>query len=573
MSQRSPITTSVVLSALALTAIVAYGAWLRLEDPLQTRSLGAEDPFTHVVFIDEWAEQGYFADSYNLGTTMYPPGMHVVMAVLVAVSGFDTVFLARVVPPLVGALSILGMYALATRLGGRAAGLSTALLTAVLPEHIFRSNMLFPTTFDLALMPLMLLAWHMVAQPANRGDGAIPEGRMAPAFFFILTGVAIALMHPWAVVLFIPPMALYAALRALRAGGRPGDVARRLAFPSMLLIPVAAFAITFRWDQSDTGFSDFLGALPGLEWVADTDPNRVMLFVLLSAGFLAAALASLAAVSPLALLRARNPRVRFALSAAFAGALLAAFWLWVGTHTPEVRHVDLVGFVAIAGALVGVALAFLRPTPLGDMGFFICLVLFPLTAINVFSSPFWPERTVVYLSIGMLLLCGTVPGFVYRLLVGFVGAKARARSVVVPTALVVSLLLTAGAVTARPAATYDWYRLYPEDSYAGFEDVVEILEADQPARVFAYPWQPALMVKAIGHPDFVWYSPAIYRDEAARANLPAQVDGTSYVLVDAYTEAACAKGKCDLSFLEDASKYPLVYQSYDGEVRLYRVVL
>lgn len=571
MARMSRVVPSAAIAGVMLLAIVALGVALRYEDPLDTRALGAEDPYTHVVFVREWTEQGYFADSYNLGTTMYPPGMHAVIAILAATSGIDAMVLARLAPPLVGGLAILGMYALATRLGGRAAGLATALMTAVLPEHIFRTNLLFPTAFDLALLPVMLLAFHILAQPAGRGEGLIPAGR-APAFaLFLFSATTITLMHPWVTVLFAGPMALYAAIRALRARGAPGDVARRIAMPVALLTLSVAVAMAFRWDESDTGFSDFLAKVPGLGWLASVQLPFIALFVLLLGILGALALGGVAAVATMARFVPRGRGASLAAGALAAIVLLAAIWPLTRNLPFEVSYVDMLGYVAIVLALAGVAIACLRPTPLGDMGLAISVPLFPLTAINFFSSPFWPQRTVAYLAVGALLLCGVTAGALYEALVRRIRAPSTARRVAVPAVMAACVLLVAGAVVAKPAPTYDWYRLYDDAQYAGFERVVDVLEDDPGSKVFVQTWQPALLVKALGTPEMVWYSPEFFKDGAKRSAQANDVNGAAYVLVDGYTAKECKAGKCNLDFLKDGSRYKLVYETPDGKLRLYRV--
>ena len=531
-----------------LASVVVFGTVLRLQDPLSTRALAAEDPWSHVVFTKEWAGQGYFADSFQMGTEMYPPGMHAWLAAFVPFTGIDLHEFARIAPAFFGALAVLGMFVLGQRLGGPVAGLAAAFATAVMPEHIFRTELLFPTAFDLALLPLWMLGFHM----------AIHGQRAAGIGLFALGVVPLAVMHPWVVPLFAVPLAFYAALRAFR-GAIPRS---ELWTGAGLLVPSIAFAMAFRWDESDTGFADFLAHVPGFGWAATAQIPGPLLFMglLVGLGTIAAAIVWLAQVAP--------TLPRFA-GIAFGVSLLALVPLLTRNLPPDVNYLDMIGPVTIGLALAGFALAVVRPSALGDLAIVISLWLFPLTAVNLFDSPFWPQRTVAYLCVGVALLAGAalaqVPALAARL-ARTDGARARMGTV----ALVAVGLALAGSAVASPPDTYTWYRLYNDQDFEGFEHVGAILDKDPASRIFVYTWQPALLVKAVTEPEHVWYGSKSFQDGAARSTNIDNVDGRVYFLVDKHTTRAAEQGKANLGFLE-GSKYHLVYESPGGGVKLYEV--
>lgn len=552
---RRPLLIEHVLVVALLTGTLVLGATLRLEDPLSTRALAAEDPYTHVVFTKEWIEKGAFGDSFHLGTGMYPPGMHAFVGAFAPLAGVSLYEFARIAPAFFGALAILGMFVLGQRLSGNPAGLAAAFVTAILPEHIFRTELLFPTAVDLAVLPIWLLGYHL-AITTHRKEGAI---------LFLGAGVPLAIMHPWLVPLFAVPLALYASLRALRRE----LPSRELPLAATLLVPPTAFAMAFRWDESDTGFADFFAALGPLGILQELHVPRPLLFLVLL--ILLGAVAALGAFLLRLTLVIRPPRpFRLAIGAVVASALLASI-PWVARDLPrEVDYSEMIGPLAILLALAGFALAFMRPSALGDLGAAIAIPLFPLTAIDVFDSPFWPQRTVAYLCVGVALLAASSFGHLHALPLRLARVE-RSRVLVGATALVV----LSGALVGTAAATYDdvypWYRLYNEDHFARFEEVARVLEKDPSSKVFVYGWQPALIVKTLTDPAHVWYAPSFFADSGERTERLDKVEGPAYVLVDKHTLSAENDGKASLDFLDDGSRYRLVTESEDGRLRLYEV--
>ena len=566
--ERAPRVPAVVTGILLL-AVVAFGLVLRMEDPL-SGPLAAEDPYTHVVFTKEVLERGYFGDSYHLGTGMYPPGIHAFSGGLLALGGPRLYDVAVWGPVALGVLAIVGMYALGNRLAGPIAGLAAALLTAVMPEHVFRTNLWAPTAFDLALVPAWLLLFHLAVTPRDDEPAGHPgwrePARLAAGVGFLLLAIPLAFLHPWVVPLFAAPAALYAALQAFRAHAPPRVTTVRLGWAAGLVVLATAFAMASRWDRSDTGFAGFLDQMGPLAALGALRMPAPVLFVALVAifGALAAGLVLLVAWAGAA--NARIPRpVRAGVAMALAAVVLATLPLLTRDLPKHVEYFSQLQPGAVVLAMVGVGLALVAPTRTGDLGLSISLFLFPLTAINVFDSEFWPQRTVVYLGIGVALLAAGAVAWTFAQL-GRLVASGRGARVAAPVAIVLSVLLVGGAVAAKPAATYPWYRLYSTQHFEGFERVADVLEGQDDAQVVVYSWEPALMVKTLADPSQARYSPDFFKGGERQKILDEDDEAPRYVLVD-----KVALQKTDVSFLNDGSRYDLVFQTADKGLRLYEV--
>lgn len=563
--------TTGLLALAALVVIVAVGVHLRLQDPLSTRIIGAEDPYSHVVFTKESLDEGAFGDSFHLGTTMYPPGLHALLGAIVPASGIDFHEFARFVPVVFGAIAIVGTYVLGARLGGHAAGLAAALVTAVMPEHVFRTDLLFPTALDLALLPAFLLSIILVWESAREERGFLPRCAQTwgAIVLFAVFAVPLTFTHPWVVPLFLGPAAVFLALRALRESVDARAALRSLVVPAALAVLAVAFSMAFRWDESDTGFADFFALLPGLRVLSTLDLPGPVLFLALCAALGAIAAGAVLLVGLVARHRGRVAGMtRLGLAAALALALVAlAFFLGMRELPPDVSYVDMLGRAAIGLALLGVVLAVVRPSTLGDLALCISIPLFPLTAVNVFDSPFWPQRTVAYLCVGVALLAGVVGERIHNGALALLSARRpREHRTLGPAVLAASVLLLAGTVVAQPAPTYEWYRLYDDEHYDAFRHTVDLLAEDPEARIVTHDWQPALMVKALGDPNSVWYSPDFFKSESERRKVLDGIHGPAYVVVDKYLLKDAAKGKYDLGFLQ--GKKP-IHETDDGKFRLY----
>jgi hypothetical protein len=187
---------SAVLAWIALGAILALALALRLREPLSSPVMGAEDPYRHMERTWDLAQ--------GLGFGDYPVGFTALLLPLTALGPTGFYAAAKFLPPLWGVLFALGTYCLARRGLGRAASLAAALLVAVMPETIRRSDLLFPTALDLALLPWGLL---LLLVALDGGPKASRAGVAAAAL-----GVVLLAVHPWTVALLAPPLAVVAAL-------------------------------------------------------------------------------------------------------------------------------------------------------------------------------------------------------------------------------------------------------------------------------------------------------------------------------------------------------------------------
>jgi hypothetical protein len=578
MDRRTDASAGTVLAVALLMVILATGVWLRLEDPLSSDAMGAEDPYTHVVFVKEHLRRGYFDDVPVLGTSLYPPGLHAFTGIFAPLAGVDLYEFARFSPAFFGALSILGMAMLAWRLGGPAAGLAAGLITAVVPEHIARSALFFPTMVDLALLPAFFLLF-LLASEGNRG---------AMVFAFAVIAV-LAYTHPWVVPLAAGIAAIYVALRVLRGEPLLGERApdepapvqtfqnalRRLALPAGIVAVSMAIGSVARWDHGNTGIAVFLAELGPLSFVTELEMSTPILFVFL-VGVLGAVAASgvlLGAVAAVAI--ARVPRAARA-AGAWALGLVAVLVVWnLGQAPPPlVYYESMLGVVPIALALLGLALAFGRPTALGDMGIALAGVMFPFTAIkifeDVFDAQYWPSRAVVYLVLGIALLCAVSVAYAVGMAARFVAARRTARWAA-PAAMLASIMLLAGAVTAAPATHEPWYRLYNDEHFAAFERTADMMNDDPKMRVVVASWQPGLMLKTLADPYQTRYGPKYYAFDDYRQRIHDEdPKDRLYVLVDRFAmNEKYNHPETELSFL-DTGQYELVLKTSDDQFRLYR---
>jgi hypothetical protein len=387
---------------------------------------------------------------------------------------------------------------------------------------------------------------------------------------FVTLGFPFAHLHPWAVPLLCVPLAACAALWAFRED--TGSPARRLLWPALLLVFPVSYSMASRWRQSDTGFADFLAALGPLAAIGKLDFAVFALFVLLTILLAAATIPALLFLEGAARLRRWLPRmVRVALA---AGLAFLAFHLirGVGKLPLGVNYPHMLGPVTVALALAGLVAVLVIPSRLGDLALAIGAVLYPLTAIDLFDSEFWPARSVAYLSIGVALLVAALAATFVRVLTAALAALSHGRVArfAPPAAVAMSLLLVGTALASSPPHPYEWYRLYPDDQFRLLQETIDILDDEPGARAVVYSWQPAVVLRALGGLEQARYSPGFYNDTAKREKLLAESDLPLYVLVDRFTYKGEAAGKADLGFLE-AGAYRLVLGEPDGRFQLYRV--
>lgn len=180
-----------------LVAISILALAVRLKDPLSTPILGAEDPY---LFMERtWnVVQGWDVWDYPVDGFMW------LMAPF-ALMGPDAFYwTARILPSFLGVVAVIGTFFLGREGVGSWGGLVAATMVALMPEHIVRTNLFFPTALDLAVLPFLLLFALKAAEGARWAMAALPA--VAAAFLFI---------HPWFVPLLLPPVGAFLVIRYL----------------------------------------------------------------------------------------------------------------------------------------------------------------------------------------------------------------------------------------------------------------------------------------------------------------------------------------------------------------------
>ena len=203
---RRPTASLLVPAALALLALV-----VRLREPLSSPVIGAEDPYLHMRHAWDLVQGRGFDGTY-------PPGFAILLAPF-ALLGPDAFYaVARFLPPLLGVVGVVGVWVLARERWSAPAAAGAAGVAALMPENVFRTNLLFPTALDLALLPFVFLlalrAW---------------EGRRRAVAWLAALLAALLVIHPWVVALLLPTLGLYALATALRQPGRSARVAASVA--------------------------------------------------------------------------------------------------------------------------------------------------------------------------------------------------------------------------------------------------------------------------------------------------------------------------------------------------------
>lgn len=179
-----------VAHAVTLAAIAVLALYLRLKEPLSDSIIGAEDPYLHMARTWDLV-QGNGVDNYPIGFMLLLTPL-----TLLGPDGFYAV--ARFLPPFLGVLSVVGVFFLCRGYTHPIGALAASVLTAVLPEHIRRTSLLFPTALDLALLPFIVLALLRAIEGVRWG---LPT---AGALTFLMLVV-----HPWVVALMAPPLVLF----------------------------------------------------------------------------------------------------------------------------------------------------------------------------------------------------------------------------------------------------------------------------------------------------------------------------------------------------------------------------
>jgi hypothetical protein len=184
------------LVVLGVVAVALLALALRLRDPLSSPIIGAEDPYAHM------------ARTWDLGRGQldnYPPGLAMLMLPFTMLGPATFYQVARFIPVLAGVSLAVGTFFLCRRWMHPAGAITAAALVAVMPETIRRTDVLFPTAVDLALLPWLFLLVLLAV-----------DGRRAAAIGAVVLAVVLLAVHPWVFALAAPPLLVVTFVVAAR---------------------------------------------------------------------------------------------------------------------------------------------------------------------------------------------------------------------------------------------------------------------------------------------------------------------------------------------------------------------
>ncbi len=519
---------SVGVAVGAIGVAILLGVFLRLADPLSSPVVPAEDPYTHMALVREHLRTGEL-NPLNTGETVYPPGLHALLAAAWVYTGSDLYGIVLMGPVLLGAIGILGIGLLMWRTSGPVAGFVAAIALAVAPEAIFRSTMMSPTALDLAILPFFLYALLRVL-----------SGRLGWVGVAAPMSIFLALAHPWLLAILCAAGVVFILLTMLvpnRAGKEHTVSTRGVAACIATLGVGLGIALTM---PSFGGILN-MGRDSGLATV----------------GLVVAALALVPAI--LAFIASRRgkpagqlPRapssllIRSALSAAIGVIILATWALAQQQGMPA--FVDLprmFGWPALAlGFAALVALPFIA-SPIANLTASLFAATFPFVVFNPLNSEFLPHRTAVFLGFAIAALAGLAAAA----LVGAVGHSVSARAkqpaptrprsarplmLALPALLIAGVL--GGAVYAGTPDAYPggWYRLYNSCELDGLREVARLGDASPNAIIIVGDWESKLVLAALtDDAERVWLKPDVFTSEDARGDLVATMghNGRPLILV------------------------------------------
>lgn len=443
-----------------LTGIALLAFYLRIRDPLSSHIIGAEDPYLHMARTWDLVQ--------GKGVHDYPLGFMLLLSplTLLGTDGFYTV--TRYLPPLLGVTSVVGMFFLARRYTHVSAALSAALLLAVLPEHIRRTDLLFPTAIDLAVLPFLILGLLRGIEGANWG---LPTAGGLTLFLFVI--------HPWVVALLLPPVAIFFMLYTVKPQTR-------------------------RWATTMAGGS--LGAF--------------LVVLVMMRGWSGFSLIFDQAVPQF-------------------GHLLAS----PSSAPPLPEFVNLPWMITtpiMLLALCGAAIAVWRRTKLHLFALLWSVLLLPLVLVDWLGISFIPHRTVVYLSLGLVLLAALPIAELARIIET---ARPKAKA-----AALFGLLGAVMLVTLPTALALEpWDRQYDDDDFAAWK----ALDERGTDYVVAGSWQSRAGYRSLTAND-ADYMPSFFENANARG-LALDSHPDLVVLIDKHTTEPSAEYPNGLStdFLSD----------------------
>lgn len=562
--------TSSLLGLLGVGAAVVLGIIVRLEDPLSTPVIPAEDPYTHMIRVKGHLAAGGLKATDTYGQ-LYPPGMHAAFAALWTYAGGDLPTLFRFGPVVCGGVGILGTGLLLERHAGPGAALVGALGVALVPELVWRTTMMAPTALDVALLPFLFYALLELVT----GDLAWAGVALPLAAFLVLA-------HPWLLGALAVTAAAFVALGLLVpwSPARDGGVSPRGAAAALAIVVLAfAFVLSTCGGICGPGYRKALPVDGLVDWLT---PGAFALGLLPAALALWPGAVDRLPANPLA-----SPSwARRLLASLVLALLLAAVALAVrATGTPE--HVSLVrmlGWPVLGLAAAGFLAAPFVAGPLAYLGVAFVVATLPLSVFTPLGVEFVAHRMVVYLGLGLAILSGvTVGGLARGLQAGVERARPSRPSSTGSSLLALAvLLLTAGGAGAvvvdETPDPYEggWYRLYEPCEFWALEDVANRIGDEPSTTVVAGDWRPRIVLDALApaEPRF-WFSQSFFASESERDGLVTQLEtdeGSLYVLEERHIRTQ--RPGLDTSFLEGGSWIHLdswcgAELGHDHELRLH----
>lgn len=202
------------------------------------------DLYSHAVMANRMMEAGQV-----LPYLVYPPGFHTVTTILARVTGLDPLEIFPVLVPALMALPALALYALASRLWGRAYGVAAAAISGLLlgSTYGYFEDAMYPNMVSAQfLLPMTVCALVLLyAHPAPRA-----------ALLLALLGSSVVLYHPVGslyTAALLAAVALFAVPYSVLRGRREG-----LALAASLVL-LGVLAVAYAWETYDIP-----GAVAGL---------------------------------------------------------------------------------------------------------------------------------------------------------------------------------------------------------------------------------------------------------------------------------------------------------------------
>lgn len=544
--------------AVLLAAAVALGLQMRLEDPTSTTVVPAEDPYTHMALVREHLRDGTLDPLNDVGT-LYPPGMHALLAATVAYTGADLYELTRIGPAFIGALGLAGLAILLSRFESAAAAIAGVLALAVMPEAIFRSTMMSPTALDLALLPFLIYCVLETLQ--GKLAWAAPTAALAAFLVF---------SHPWVFgILGVAGLALLLLVTLLPWPASRGSLPTAWGVVAVVAIVGSGIALSLNgcWGGCGPGFRDVFD--PGqqdLRTMTDTLAWVVLIGSLIPLGVKAAFPRAFRPLFPVERRGAPFAARLLLGQLLLAGAVGTFLYASQGGFPPLVEPMIMFGWPILVLAALGLAALAFRPSPAGHAGAALALGTLPFVVFNPFDSPFWSHRTAVYLGLGMAVLCGVAVAALVQAAVAMVrrmpmpGTAPGTRSpgtmaALGVTGLLVLVVLAGGAYAATPGQyPGGWYRMYSECEMDGLEEVADLADDDPGTLVITGAWQSKLVLAALADDARrLWYKPEFFTDPQERQDTldyQEQLGDPILVLVDSKINTTEGMDAGDAAFLQ-----------------------